>query len=391
MSAIRYHATILPGPDELADAWAQYAPLPSTTPFQSLVWLTRWYEGFAGTDGIEPVIVQVLEKASGDLAYFLPLIRRKEGGRTQIEFADRGVTDYNLPVLGPKAPESLEDCQAAWQAASAALPAADLIVFTKMPAMIGARGNPLMQAIGGEKSHLIGSHLVMTDNYGDWLQAIGRHNRKEFGRFWRVFERAESARFLKASTIEDANRILHWIESRQNDRAERLGLGTDEYRLDLPQYRDFYRNLVQQGLDDGTVIVTALVAGDEIVAGLYALSDGTHYAMVRIAIAEGEWTNCSPGRLVIERSMAALHAEGYRWFDFTTGDYAYKRTFRTTHVALHDVTIARSLRGLPQAGLARTKAFVKRHPKLENLARRLMGRPLPGSQGSTESADKQAA
>lgn len=382
--AFTYRATIRTSTAGLAEFWAGAGILPSTTPFQSLAWTQHWYNGFSDADGSEALLVEVTEVESGALAYLLPLIRRREAGRVQIEFADRGVSDYNLPILGPAAPIETGNCRAAWQAVSSILPQADLCVFVKMPAAIGARSNPLVVALGGAQSHLIGSHIEMPDDYDAWLGGVGRHNRKEFGRFWRVFTRAEGARLVKASSVDEAMRILNWIEARQSERAAEMGLGSDEYRLDIPHFKQFYRDLVRDGIESGTTIVTALMAGDEIVAALFAVSDGAHYAMVRIAVADGEWANCSPGRLVIERSINALHAEGYRWFDFTTGDYAYKRTFRTVHVALFDVTLARSMRGLPQAGLARTKAFVKRRPMLERFARRLMAIGKPA-----QAADKQ--
>ena len=41
--------------------------------------------------------------------------------------------------------------------------------------------------------------------------------------------------------------------------------------------------------------------------------------MVRISNAGDKWSNCSPGRLIIERTMAALHRDGVREFDFSFG------------------------------------------------------------------------
>lgn len=366
----RYLATLHTTFAGLETVFAASEQVQQSSPFQSRFWLEQWYGHFASSSEVEPVLVEVCEAATGALAYLLPLIRHRVGGLLRIEFADLDVTDYNLPVLGPAAPASEADCRAAWDAVSLALPAADLCVFEKMPAKIGARDNPVMSAIGGDVSHMIGSYVQIDGAYEDWLQSIGRHSRKEFGRFWRVFTRTENTRFVRAKSADEARPILEWIERQQSERA--IEVQNPDYKLDIPQYQQFYRQLVAAGAMDDRIIVTALMAGDEVVAALYAISDGTHYAMVRIATAGGEWANCSPGRLIIERSMAALYAEGYRWFDFTTGDYAYKRTFRTVHIPLHSLTMARSIRGLPYAGLAITKAFVKQRPALANLARRLL-------------------
>ncbi|MGO4781233.1 GNAT family N-acetyltransferase, partial [Lysobacter sp. 2RAB21] len=73
------------------------------------------------------------------------------------------------------------------------------------------------------------------------------------------------------------------------------------------------------------MILTALTAGEEVVAALLGLRRNNEYAMIRIGNAAGEWRNCSPGRLVIERTMAALHAQGVRQFEFSRGVSAAAR------------------------------------------------------------------
>ena len=55
--------------------------------------------------------------------------------------------------------------------------------------------------------------------------------------------------------------------------------------------------------------------------------------MIRISNAGEKWSNCSPGRLIIERTMAALHQDGVREFDFSIGNYAYKRRFGVAPLA----------------------------------------------------------
>ena len=83
----------------------------------------------------------------------------------------------------------------------------------------------------------------------------------------------------------------------------------------------------------GYAVVTALTVGDEIVATLLGIRDGARYVMIRISNAGEKWSNCSPGRLIIERTMAALHKDGVREFDFSVGNYAYKRRFGVRRLA----------------------------------------------------------
>ena len=58
-------------------------------------------------------------------------------------------------------------------------------------------------------------------------------------------------------------------------------------------------------------MVSALTVGEEVVATLLGVRNGPRYVMVRVSNAGDKWSACSPGRLVIERTMAAL-AQGRR-------------------------------------------------------------------------------
>ena len=126
----------------------------------------------------------------------------------------------------------------------------------------------------------------------------------------------------------------------------------------------FYRNLVRDGVGSGYALVTALTVGDEVVATLLGIRSGARYVMIRISNAGDKWSNCSPGRLIIERTMAALHKDGVREFDFSIGNYAYKRRFGVTRLPLVDVSAALSWRGLPYALRDRAARELRNYPRL---------------------------
>jgi CelD/BcsL family acetyltransferase involved in cellulose biosynthesis len=97
--------------------------------------------------------------------------------------------------------------------------------------------------------------------------------------------------------------------------------------------------------------------------------------MVRISNAGEKWSNCSPGRLIIERTMAALHKDGVREFDFSIGNYAYKRRFGVAPLPLVDITAALSWRGVPYVLRDRAARELRRHPWLATYVRRAFGKP----------------
>jgi CelD/BcsL family acetyltransferase involved in cellulose biosynthesis len=187
-----------------------------------------------------------------------------------------------------------------------------------------------------------------------------------------VFTRHPAAGFRLAANADEALKILATTEVQQGTRMQSLGLN---FILNDEGCADFYRGLVRDGVASGYALVSALTAGEEIVATLLGLRTGSRYVMIRISNACGKWSNCSPGRLIIERTMAALHADGVREFDFSIGNYAYKRRFGVTRMPLVDFNAALSWRGLPHALRDRAARELRRYPRFAAHLKRALGKP----------------
>ena len=102
---------------------------------------------------------------------------------------------------------------------------------------------------------------------------------------------------------------------------------------------------------------------------------GDYFAVLRISNAGEGWSHCSPSKLVVERTMAALHAQGVRRFDFSVGNYAFKRRFGAKPVPLTDASIAIGWRGIPYVLRDYAAQAVRRSPRLSQLVGRALGRP----------------
>jgi CelD/BcsL family acetyltransferase involved in cellulose biosynthesis len=357
--------------------------LAAGTPFQGACWLGARYATLEDDPDVEPLPVLARSTAEGGApALLLPLIRRRHSRLTMVEFADLGLTDYNAPLLGPAAPRDRTEAAALWRAVRAALPPADLALFTKMPASVGGRANPLAWLPGAAPSRLSGQLLEVGEDYRQWRRAVlDNRVRRELERAWRVFTRHEGAAFRRIRDSEAARYAYEDLAAMQRRRAREVGFA---YQLDEPSCDRTYRRALETGLADGRVVLTVLAVGGETVAALYGLADGRSYVMLRIADAGGAWRVCTPGRLLMDRTMEHLHGEGYRRFDFALGEYAHKRRFKTVPVPLLDLAVPLSPRGLPRWGLHRAKAFVEARPHLERAARGLLAAVgmSPGAAGS---------
>jgi CelD/BcsL family acetyltransferase involved in cellulose biosynthesis len=318
------------------------------------------------------MLVTISERRSGEVAAILPLVRRSHRGLTIVEFADGGVSDNNGPILGPAAPVDRAGASALWRALRDALPGVDLLRFTKMPTTIDGRVNPLALV---ESSHAASVNRNVVTIEGTWeryLKSLERRFRKEIGRSWRVFLGHDGAAFEHIVDAERAAQVLAELERQQSAHLK----DRRDYILDKPAVATFYRKLLADGLADGSVILTALTHGSEVVSALLGIVRGDTYVMVRISSSGSkDWSNTSPGRLVIVRTMQMMHAQGFRHFDFSIGNYAYKRRLGVAPEPLCDLVTALSPYGLPLQLFDRALHLIRRNATLHALARRLTRRP----------------
>lgn len=353
------------------EAWNAALETGVATPFQDGPVVDAWYRAMAGQGGIEPLVVTARARRTGAHAASLALVRTTFGSTRSIGFADLGLIDYNAPILGPAAPRDPAGAAALWRAVRRALPRADVIDLRKMPAHLGGRPNPFALLAGTVPCPLNGNVVETGDDWQAYHHGLKRTVRKELERSWRVFTSHPGARFEAVTDPDARRRVLAAIEEQQPLRMQATG---KSYVLDAPSATAFYRNLVEVPSEAGLVTVTALTAGEEVVAGLIGLRNAHDYIMVRISNAEGEWAKASPGKVIIDRSMAFLHGQGYRAFDFSIGDYDYKRRFGVVPTPLVDLVRPLGWRGLSTACRLWIRDFLRQRPRLDRAVRRLLRR-----------------
>ncbi|MFB9263615.1 GNAT family N-acetyltransferase [Bradyrhizobium erythrophlei] len=377
--AVGFRVELFPDWAQAVARWGAFDP---PTAFQHPQWYASWYRAFATTAGIDPLIAVVTDAVTGERAALLPLIRRRQSGIRIVEFADLDLTDYNAPLFGPAAPRDAAAARRLWRALRAALRkangGADLIRLRKVPAELDGRANPLALLDAAGPCPLNGNPVLTGEDYDAWRYTLEKTVRKELERSWRVFTRDPSAAFTIAAGANEALKILSTTETQQGSRMARLGLN---FILNDANCAAFYRGLVRDGVGQGYALVTALTAGDEVVATLLGIRTGARYVMIRISNAGDKWANCSPGRLIIERTMAALHKDGVREFDFSIGNYAYKRRFGPRRMPLVDLSASLSWRGWPHALRDRAVRALRRYPKLDARLKQALGRPPSREEG----------
>lgn len=337
-------------------AWSDVPPAwrdARHTPFQSMEFLDAWYATLGQRPGLTAVIIDV--RRGGVPSMLLPLVHVTDGLR-MLRFADGEVADNSAPLLGPAAPETAEAFHAAWLEVMRAMPPADIISIDKQPAEIAGTPNPMCWLGRPQPSPLQSHPLTIGGTFEEYSRGRSKKFRKEQERVWRVFTRSPEATFELVKAPSRALAILGDMDRLQSARMADVGAA---YQLDEPVYAEFYRALVSRGIENGAVILGALTAGDETVAGLLGVSNGESVAFVRLAHAGGEWANASPGRLVIERTLMALHERGVSRFDFSIGDQHYKEPFGVGTGPLTDVDVPMTWWAWPTIAANRARAQLR--------------------------------
>lgn len=330
------------------------------TAFQHGDWLGPWYEAF---HDLAPLIAVVSDAATGKDIAVVPMVSHVRRGIRIVEFADLGVSDNNAPILALDAELDADAINKALVDALRALPDRfDLLRLKKMPAHVGGKPNPLV-SLGRIGSSSLNGNLVLTgDDYEDYQASI---KRMQMPRCWRVFTRHAGAGFEIAKDVARAHEFLDVMDLQQQARMSKLG---SRFVLNDKTHARFYREVARQGVADGYAVISALVCDEAVVATAFGVRYGATYFLLRISHAGDSWSSCSPGLLVAERTMAALHAAGVRRFDLSIGNQDYKRRFGAERVPLTDVSVALSWRGAPYAWRDHAAQGLRRYPKLAAIA-----------------------
>jgi CelD/BcsL family acetyltransferase involved in cellulose biosynthesis len=340
--------------------------------FQHQHWLAAWYGAFRT---VLPLIAIISDAATRQDVALLPLVRRVQNGVRLVEFADLGLTDYNAPLLGAGAPSDAAGARVLCEALMTALrglpDGADLIRMQKMPAEVDGRPNPFA-LLGRIGSCSLNGNLIETgDDFEAYRSSI---KRMQLPRSWRVFSRYPGAEFRVVTDVDEALAVLDTTDAQQQARMQELG---QEFNLNNGVRAEFYRDLIRRGIKDGYAIVSALKCDEGMMATLLGIRQDNNFIFLRISNAGKRWSHCSPSRLIIERTMAALHQQGVREFDLSIGNYAFKRRFGAVQFPLTDVSIALGWRGMPYLLRDHAAQGLRRYPRLAESVNRALGKPPP--------------
>jgi CelD/BcsL family acetyltransferase involved in cellulose biosynthesis len=321
------------------DQWRQLGS--SATPFQSAPVLGAWYASLGRRADVEPLCVRIIDAPSGEIAMLLPLIRLRGNSLRHIEFADLWAMDANAPALGTKAPATKAGAQLAFEALCAALPPADMISLTKMPASIGGRPNPFALLDQTRPSDYARHLCGIGAGWEAVLKGFDTSLRKNIQRQRRQLELQCKVRFFTAEDAECRRAAFDLIEACQHERLAKLGA---RHIFDEPGHRDFYRELVR--LDEPDVILAGIECDGEAVAAAMLVCASGVASCLRHGYRQGPLERFGLGNQIIAHAIRVAHERGFRWFDQSIGNSHWKRDFGAQPEPLFEVRRAGSALGM---------------------------------------------
>ncbi|GEP10511.1 GNAT family N-acetyltransferase [Methylobacterium gnaphalii] len=306
--------------------------------FQCADVLEVWLDTIGRARRIRPLFVGV-STAAGATVMLLPLGIERVRGIRVLGFLDGTVVDYSQPVLFPSAAQIDGAAMTRlWQRIRSALPGFDVALLDKMPVEIGGQANPLMHL--GAEAMPVSGHVMSLSGSREELEAripvSKRHQRymrqltKDQSVALEVAETAERARVFLDDMIENKTRKFH--ETRVPG-------------FEVPGKRAFYDEATRRLPNLAPIHLSAVRAGETVVASHWGLIFGDRFYFLMTAYAGGEWRKYSPGRILNDELIRWCHANGYRWFDFGIGDEVYKDEYCDIVVPLHVAVIPVTLRG----------------------------------------------
>jgi CelD/BcsL family acetyltransferase involved in cellulose biosynthesis len=355
--------------DDWKRASACWSGANQETAFQHPLWFEAWYGTFKEAS---PLIAIVSDGITGRRIALVPLVLRVRHGVRIVEFADLNVTDYNAPLLADGVALDAAEAREVSKVLIAGLRqlsvGVDLVRLKKMPAKLATGFNPLALLGRAGSSSLNGNIIETGDDFEAYRTSI---KRIQMPRYWRVFSRHPGATFRIMSSVDEALKTLDVLDAQQQERMQKLGL---EFVLNDKAHAHFYRDLVRRGLADGYAVVSALTCDEAVVATMLGVRQDDYFVVLRISNAGARWSHCSPSKLVVERTMAAIHEQGVRRFDLSVGNYAFKRRFGAVQIPLTDASVALGWRGIPYALRDNAAQGMRRYPWLAQKIGRALGR-----------------
>jgi CelD/BcsL family acetyltransferase involved in cellulose biosynthesis len=290
--------------------------------------------------------------------------------------------DYNAPLLAENFADFVPAKRFAslWHDIRRLLGEADIfrhdaVELTKMPERGGEQPNPFLSL--NVALHPSGAHIVhLTGNWNDFYKSrrsstTRQRDRTKYNRLRDLGE----VRFVTAHNSFDIGEVVETLFEQKTKSFARMGIANI---FEEDGCREFFFDFATSPDSRHLTHVSSLQVGGICAATNLALCFSGRYYHVLASHDDGLISRFGPGAAHLRHLLRHAFEHGYRQFDFTIGDEAYKLEWADTNLKLYDHIAPATLRGWPLAAGAamrgRVKRVIKQTPMLWQSFRKMRAR-----------------
>nr|WP_314071389.1 GNAT family N-acetyltransferase [uncultured Roseococcus sp.] len=360
---------------EAREVWRQALQDGTGYVFQTWEWNNTWQDTIGRRQGVRPWIVELRDAEDRSVALWPLGIYRRSGLRV-LDFLADMVSDYRAPVLQAEFIQALPPgaFEALWQAIVRGTPGIDLVALRRMPGWLEAPGappNPMAQLAGAR--HTENAHAA---HLPESIEAFHqRLSKKRLADMRRLLRQLEEVAPVRISALDDDKARPAVLQALAEQKSRRWRESGSPDMFAEPGYLDFYRTLTFAPETGAQVVVNSMRAGDTFVATHWGACYRGRYYWILPTYAAGEWMRFSCGRALMKAMIEWSIAQGFRIFDLTVGDEAYKKDWTDHSMPLYAWQQGVTLPGRGFLVLQDIRAWARAQPALRRLVRRLRGSP----------------
>jgi CelD/BcsL family acetyltransferase involved in cellulose biosynthesis len=346
--------------DFSSDEYSSFHARSGATAFQAPGWLDKLHRQVAPALEAEPITITVRDAQTGELRLVIPLVSRRLGRLTTLEFCDFGLCDYNALVYCADDVKCLIADRSLRARVHALLPPTDTISLIKL------RGDEQLLEFLFPRAHRapmrVSSHAITTGGgWDDWRSArLDPSLRRELDLKRRRIAKAGVPAFRLVQERDEIARVFSALRTFRAHRFAQRGIADV---IDNEAVFSFYRQVALDGARDGTARTFCLYVAGEPVAVMFGTVHRRRFSLLLVGFDLERYRRLSVGLLAIEDTIRASFESGDEAYDFTIGDYPFKLQFGARSSPLFEWHVPRGTRGYLAVVQAAAFREMKRHMK----------------------------
>jgi CelD/BcsL family acetyltransferase involved in cellulose biosynthesis len=329
-----------PSLGQLKSLWSSLSGGPVSTPFQTPDFLHAFSEKIVAGTCERFAVFSLCDEVTREPVMLMPLIWYRKGPFRIVSSPDLGLSDQNGPVFGKRFADVFSALkQSLVPALLQSIPDCDVLKVCKIHPTISGVANPLFEV--PEASHeghsLYLDQGALEDAVTNSKKSVYKEARAKFRKLQR-----EGVSLEEATSAQERKLICRIL---LEQRRKRLDDPDCPISLEDENREKFYQYLAGLNEDKGPLTALALKKGEEIVAAVVLLADGTSANGVLVSIGDPKWHRMSPGMVLFVKSIEWARENGIQNFSLGAGLHSYKTRFGAAMQETKRLLVPMNMRG----------------------------------------------